>query len=312
MKCLKFFLLSIILISCQNSDQSASPVVVVTGLDGTVYYMPAFTHEQREVLEKNLVAAKADFERDPSEEHYIWLGRRTAYKMELGESIGIFSEGLERYPGSYKLLRHRGHRYISTRQYRKAIDDLTRAAELIQGRPIETEPDGIPNKLNIPLSSTQFNIWYHLGLAHYLLGDYDSAQVAYEACLEFSDNDDLYTATADWLYMTLIKLGKGSEAAALLENIREDMDIVENESYHKRLLLYKGLLSPEDLGVSDTGSEDVSLAIATQGYGLGNWNLMNGDTAKAIEIFNKVKLSPSFTSFGFLAAEAELLRLKKE
>ena len=33
---------------------------------------------------------------------------------------------------------------------------------------LETEPDGIPNKLNMPLSSTQFNVWYDLALAHYL------------------------------------------------------------------------------------------------------------------------------------------------
>ena len=71
--------------------------------------------------------------------------------------------------------RHRGHRYISQRKFDAAIADFNKAAELMQGAPIEMEPDGQPNKINKPLSTTQFNVWYHLGLAHYLKEEFDEA-----------------------------------------------------------------------------------------------------------------------------------------
>ena len=53
-----------------------------------------------------------------------------------------------------------------------AIADLRRASQLVAGKPDEVEPDGAPNKAGIPRSTLQSNIWYHLGLAQYLRGDF--------------------------------------------------------------------------------------------------------------------------------------------
>ena len=63
----------------------------------------------------------------------------------------------------------------------------------------------------------------------------------------------------------------------MLEPIREQMDILENGAYHARLLMYKGLRTPESVLNLNT-ADDVQ--IATQGYGVGNWYLVNGDTRK--------------------------------
>ncbi|MBM3311373.1 MAG: hypothetical protein FJY80_07680, partial [Candidatus Aminicenantes bacterium] len=112
--------------------------------------------------------AEADFARDPSEENTIWLGRRAAYAGRYREAIAVFSEGLARFPNSYRLLRHRGHRYISVRQFVKAAADFEKAAGLARAVALEVEADGVPNKAGVPVSNTQFNIFYHLGLAFYL------------------------------------------------------------------------------------------------------------------------------------------------
>ena len=85
---------------------------------------------------------------------------------------------------------------------------------------------------------------------------------------------------------------------------------IENDSYYKRLKMYQGKLQPEDLLQVDPSANDYDLSLATQGYGVGNWYLYNGDTAKAVEIFEKVTSGKSFSSFGFIAAEAELARMK--
>lgn len=308
---MRFYLFFWILccMSCHQNPADHSSALVLTGLDGTVYYTPDFGEEELKKMIKNLEDAKAQFNANPTEENCIWVGRRLGYLMKLEEAVSHFSDCLKSYPDSWKILRHRGHRYISLRQFKKAIEDLTLAASLSADNPIEIEPDGIPNKINTPLSSVQFNIWYHLGLAHFLSGDFDSAAVAYEECLKYCNNDDLYAATADWLYMTYRRLSQKEKADKLLDKVSPEMNIIENDAYHKRLLLYKGILTPDSPEISLSGENTDALQIATQGFGIGHWYLVNGDTATAKALFQKVKQRKSFTAFGFIAAEVELQRL---
>lgn len=310
----KVFLLLFFASSFSCSVEKKEPSedsIVLTGLDGTQFHAPEISERTRAKLDSSLSVARKNFETDPSEENFIWLGRREAYLYRYQDAIQIFSDGLKKYPESYKLFRHRGHRYITVREFSKAIADLQMAAALMPQQPLEVEPDGQPNKLNIPLSTTQFNVWYHLGLAHYLNGDFESAARAYQKCLEVSNNDDLVCATVDWLYMTYQKLRKTEEAKKTLELIREDMKIIENDSYYLRLQMYKGFLPPDDLLKVSAGHEDIDLALATQGYGVGNWYLSEGDTVRATEIFNQVVTGQHFSAFGFIAAEAELMRNKR-
>ena len=117
---------------------------------------------------------------------------------------------------------------------------------------------------------------------------------------------DLARAQAEYdKDMTLRRLGRDAEARQALDPIRERMDILENDAYHARLLMYRGLRTPESVLNLNT-ADDVQ--IATQGYGVGNWYLVNGDRAKAREIFEKVVAGRAWTAFGFIAAEADLKR----
>ncbi|MEM7370497.1 MAG: tetratricopeptide repeat protein [Bacteroidota bacterium] len=257
-----------------------------------------------------LAIARSNFDNSPSLEHAIWFGRRTAYLSHYQEAIDIFSQAMEKYPDSPELYRHRGHRYISIRKFDEAISDLQRAVTLAEGRPIEIEQDGLPNKLNIPLSSLQFNIWYHLALAQYLQADFAEAATSWEQCMKVSTNPDLLCATTDWLYMTYRRLGREAEAAQLLEGILPDMEIIENNAYHNRLLMYKGMKQPEDLLDFANPDAEERIKIVTQGYGVGNWFLYNGDQAKAFEIFKQVTQSGYWSAFGYIAAEAEVFHLQ--
>ncbi len=303
---LSLFSLLFLVLAC-----SSKPEPVAIGLDGTAYFEPQRSTDQQKKLVSALQEVKGKFEKDPSEENYIWYGRREGYLLHLQKAIDIYTEGLARYPDSYRLYRHRAHRYITIRQFDKAIEDSYKAIALMEGKPVESEPDGVPNKFGIPKSTTQFNVWYHLGLAYYLKGDFNKAAEAYERCMQYSDNDDLLVGTADWLYMTYQKLGKKAEAEQLLDKINPTMSIMENMTYHKRLLMYKGEYQADLLLAFEEAGINREVAIATQGYGVGNWFLIQGDTAKAINIFKEVVANSSFAAFGFIAAEAELMRLKK-
>jgi len=299
--------------SCNDKPQKYTEPELepqVVSLLGITYFEPVRSEEAQKRLENNLTEAKNKFEEEASEMNYIWFGRRTAYLTRYYNAIEIFTEGLEKYPDSYKLLRHRGHRYISVRAFDKAIADLQKAAELMPKDTLEIEPDGIPNKINKPLSSTQFNVWYHLALAHYLKGDFEKANEVYAKCMQTSVNDDLVCATADWQYMSLRRLGQEQKADSVLQLVSANMEIVENDSYHKRLMMYKGNLSADSLLSVSDDNPDQDLAIATQGYGVGNWYLYNGDTAKAIEIYEQVIGGKHWSAFGFIAAEADLYHLE--
>lgn len=255
--------------------------------------------------EQQLAAARAEYERDPQNPAAIlWLGRRTAYLGRYREAIEIFTEGIRRHPNDPRMYRHRGHRLITVRELDLAVADLTRAASLIEGRPDESEPDGLPNARDIPTSTLQSNIWYHLGLAHYLRGDFARALDAYRRCMSVSRNPDGVVSTSHWLYMSLRRLGREREASEVLAAISREMDVIENQSYHRLLLMYRGEITPDHL----LAASESDLDRATIGYGIGNWFLYNGDAARARELFERVTASGEWAAFGYIAAEAELAR----
>lgn len=310
-------LLAFVTAACGGSEPASAPAeappeappaeVEATSLLGTpLVRMTDFPN--REQLEANLAAAEAELAANPdSPDALIWLGRRQAYLWHYRDALETFGRGVERFPEDPRFYRHRGHRHITLRNFDAAVADFEKAASLFAGQPDEIEPDGQPNALNQPRSTLQFNVWYHLGLAYYLKGDFEDALRAYEECMKVSNNDDSIVATSDWYWMTLMRLDRKAEADKILARITPEMDIIENTSYHRRLLMYKGEETPEAL--LDTTTAD-DLTIATQGYGVGNWYLVTGDTAKAREIFERVVSGRSWSAFGFIAAEADLARMR--
>lgn len=237
----------------------------------------------------------------------VWLGRRTAYLGRYREAAAVFSTGVERFPEEPKFLRHRGHRFISLRRFCLAIDDLAKAAALVRGKPDEIEPDGMPNERGVPVSSLHFNIWYHLGLAYYLSGDLEAALEAYRECMAVSEIPDKVVATAHWLYMTLRRLGRVEEAAEALKGIEAGMDIIENQNYYDCLMMYKGERTPEELIEEARGTG--ALGLVTTGYGVACWYLYSGEEDKGVEVLREILASGAWAGFGYIAAEADLLRL---
>ena len=284
-----------------------------TSLLGRPLVSPEPPPERKAAMEKDLADARAVFEKNlTSADAAIWVGRRTAYLGRYREAIQVFSDAIAKHPSDARLYRHRGHRYITVREFDKAIDDLSKAAALVKDKADEVEPDGQPNAKNVPTSTLQTNIYYHLGLAHYLKGDFKAAADAYQRCMALSKNADMQVATAHWRYMTLRRLKRDAEAAKVLESITADMSIIENASYHKLLLMYKGEMDGDSL-LSE--SKKASLDAVTVGYGVANWHLYNGRADRAKEILGEIvkQYEPSqWAGFGYIASEADLARLSRQ
>ena len=269
---------------------------------------PQLSAETQREFEAKLNEARELFDKEPSAERVIWLGRRTAYLGRYKEAIEIFTNGIAKFPADARLYRHRGHRYLTLRCFDRAVEDFEKAAKLVKGKPDEIEPDGLPNARNIPTSTLQSNIWYHLGLAYYLKGDFRRALNAYREAEKVSNNPDMLVATTHWLYMTLRRLKRENEAQQRLLKIKDDLQLIENADYYKLIRVYKGQLKAADL-LAEISKNTDNLSNATLGYGLGNWLLYNGQRAEAEKIFRQITAGNQWASFGYIAAEAELARV---
>jgi len=213
----------------------------------------------------------------------LWMqkGLALSKQMLFREAIEAYSMALSINPFHALTLRHRGHRFISIRMFHEAAADL---------------------ELSSRLDPTNWDTWYHLGLAYYLIHDFERAEAAYKRCLELTRTDDLMVAIVDWYWMTLMRLGKKEEADKLLDLVDEDTDPGENLSYKRRVLMYKGLIKPEEL-IDYEGAEFPDLEIVTQGYGLANYYYLKGEVEKSNEILKQVLERDTFWSaFGYLAA----------
>ncbi|OAN61707.1 hypothetical protein A8B79_04585 [Balneola sp. EhC07] len=257
---------------------------------------------QQELAERIDSLILLERSRDAETEAVIWEARYLGYNGEYRKAVDLLSKRIEQDSKNPALYRHRGHRYISLRAFDDAIKDLEKAAELIKGTEDVVEQDGLPNEMNSPTSSLHTNIWYHLGLAYYLTNDFEKAQKAYVECINASTNDDMMIAALYWYYMSLRRDGQDEFAGKVIDPVRSEMNIIENDSYHKLLLVFKGEFDPNALLDTETDA----LSNATAGYGIGNWHYINGRKDRAMEIWQNVYDAGNWSAFGFIASEAEL------
>ena len=284
-----------------------SGVEAVSLMGDTLRVLP-LASETRERYQRQLADARDAWRRHPTNlDSIIWYGRRLAYLGRYREAIEVYTRGLDQHPEDPWLLRHRGHRWISVREFARAIADLRRAERATRGKPDQIEPDGQPNERNQPIGTLHSNIRYHLGLAHYLRGEWDDALRVYRDELTGDVNDDRRVSVTHWAYLASCRQGRTAEAQRWLVPIRTEMQVIENAAYHRLTLLYKGVLPADSVLGATVGSgiTDVSTA-----YGVGTWHLCRGRRDEAMRIYRAIVATGQWAAFGFIAAEAELRRLR--
>ena len=308
-----FCLLPFLWTACKPTSKSSdelisAPEIVGEAISflGDTLLRPEIEVEKFLQNDSLLEEAKAVFLEDSTDlSAIIWYGRRLAYLHRYKEAIDVFTHGILLHPESPELYRHRGHRFITVRQTQNAIQDLKRGATLAANREMEVEPDGIPNKLDIPLSNLHFNIYYHLGLAYYLQANYAEAITSFQTSMQYANNPDLVVAATYWLYLTYLRTGDQDTAKRLLTNIHPDMEIIENEAYLHQLLLFQ--TGQSELNESDSSPESTSSG--TQQYGISCWHEANGRHSEADSIRSMILAEDGWHYFGYIAAEADAARM---
>lgn len=272
---------------------------------GDTLYTQEIDSDTEQVYRDNLTAADSEYRTDSEDpDNLIWLGRRMAYLGQYREAVEIFTEGVFKHAEDPRMYRHRGHRYLTLRNFDRAAEDFESAVLLMRNMDDEIEPDGLPNELNQPTSTLKSNVWYHLGLANYVQENYDVAIDAYENALELDLTEDMRIAILYWYYMALKRNGNDEKAGKVIADISPDIEIIENEAYLNLLLVFNGIFQPQH--VMETPED--ALQNATLGYGIGNWHYMNGRDERAFNIWQDIYNGGNWPAFGFIAAEAELAR----
>jgi len=233
--------------------------------------------------------ARAALEASPrSITRIIDLGVAQSGARQFREAIATFTRGLQIEPNNALLLRWRGHRYLSVRDFDRAHADLTRGGQI---------------------DPAIYGIWYHLGVVQYLRGDFADAAASFAKAQPIAPDAGELQGSIDWLWMSLSRAGRGDEAKAMLDrklDQRADFKPVIN-AYTRRLQLYRGEIVP---GAVVTNADTDEVQIATLAYGLGNWYLVRGDKAEARKWFERSVQSGGWPGFGFIVAEEELRRLR--
>ena len=261
-----------------------------TAAQSVQYRSPAGV-EYRSLPDTDAVkSARAAHDADPkSITKIIELGVAQSGARQFREAIATFTRGLETEPNNALLLRWRGHRYLSVREFDRAFADLSRGSKL---------------------DASIYGNWYHLGIVQFLRGDFADAAASFAKAQPIAPDAGELQGSVDWLWMSLSRAGRGAEAKSMLDRMldrRPDLKPVTN-AYTRRLQLYRGEIGP-DAVVTAADTDEVQ--IATLAYGLGNWHLVRGDKAQARKWFERsIQASGGWPGFGFIVSEVELRRLR--
>jgi tetratricopeptide (TPR) repeat protein len=250
-------------------------------LQAVEYKSPAGVEYRAQRDTGAIARAESALAADPRNvDRIIALGVAQSGVRQYREAITTFTRGLAIAPTNAVLFRWRGHRYLSTRQFERALADLTRGAEL---------------------DSTIYGIWYHLGIVKFARRDFAGAVEAFSRALPIAPDSGERAGSTDWLWMSLSRAGRPAEAQALLDR-KPDVTPGGN-AYDQRLRLYRGQVSPDSVF---TPADTSDIAIATLSYGVGNWYLVRGDTVQARQWFERSVASGGWPAFGFIVSELEL------
>ncbi len=240
-----------------------------------------------------------------SEDDYIEIGKQLVTKAKYEETVGNFSEGLVRFPNSFKLLRYRGHRYLTLRKLDLVVKDLLKARELIKSQPDVWEVDAKGK----PTDTYQHQIEYHLGVYYFVKKDYKNAVNAFEQSLKQAHEANEIVGTTDWLYNAYMRNGQKAEAEKLLSSFTPDAKADKEQAYFRRILLYKGVAKPSEILDESKSPDQWNIQETTRAYGLANWYGWQGDTKKAQELYSKIlNATNSWPAFAYLASEVEVMK----
>ena len=288
-----------------GDDDTAQPAAESRSIEGTSFagtplYRNAVDDERLAELEALMQPLEA--KGTLTEDEYIELGRLYIGANRFRDAVDLYTRGLGAHPDSFKLRRHRGHRYINLRELDNAIVDLEEAVELIgseHGDVFEYNQSGEAT------ATYEHWTWYHIGLYHYLNENWTEAAAAYQKCVDTATSNPVLVGATDWLYNALRKGGAHDDAEAAIAAIPADLETNREHPYFKRVMVYKGELNPVDVIDIDKPAAEWNGFDITAGYGVANWYAFNGDAETSRTIHEKILKTPYWNSWAYVVTDRE-------
>jgi len=265
------------------------PLLEVTSPLGTKFYSKPDEKGVVAAAEKALAA-------DPKNVKLLLkLAQAQNSVQQIKEAVQTCTRALALEPENAEVLVERGHRQLPLRQFARARDDLKRAAAL---------------------DPTISDAYYHLGLANYFLGDFGPAADAFCKGTALAKDQDSMVNFTNWCYAASRRAGRKEEAAAALAKVGPDMKSNEGHTqfYFNLVRLFQGSRTEAEIAPPPPtpGDDESELIFDTVGYGIGNWHLYNGDSAKATDYFQRIVKGHVWYTWGFIGSATELARMGKK
>ncbi|MES3035359.1 MAG: tetratricopeptide repeat protein [Gemmatimonadota bacterium] len=260
----------------------------VAGAQSVQYRSPAGVEYRAQADTGPIARAQAALDADPRNvPKHIALAVAQSGARQFREAIATLTRGLAIAPNDPMLLRWRGHRYLSVREFDLARADLTRG---------------------LALDSTNYGILFHLGVLRFVEGDFGAAAELFAKAQPRAPDGGERAGSTDWLWMSLARAGRLPEATAMLARRPDSLPAPPGYAYVTRLRLYRGELTPQTLFAP---GDTADVQVATLNYGLGNWFMARRDTVQARAAWQRAVASGGWPGFGFIVSEAELKRLRQ-
>ena len=238
------------------------------------------------------------------------LAIRTAEIGRFRDAIELYSQIINANPATVRLYRRRGELLLRIRELRLAIGDLRHATK---GGLVATETEREFNEVGTSGGYVETTVLYSsfhfLGMALYLDGQFREARSVWQESLKRAATADELIHSALWLFFATRRAGLAAEARALLASLPDSVDVNISFAEHDLLRSYKGDLSLKELPFDmdgPLGTPDDAL----YGYGVGQTLLLLNRQEEAALMFRRVLATRDWSSLPYLAAEADLARMK--
>ena len=215
-------------------------------------------------------------------ETLLELADALCWQLRFREAIDALTQAVKLEPERMEAYRKRGPKYLDTLQFERALADYTRC-EQADGVSIESR--------------------YRIGMAQYMLQNYDAATAAFAGSLAIApQDDDMYIADVYWLVLSQLCAEKADEAQKTLQqHYRPDMYVGHHTAYEKAMRAAAGYASMDILAELDAEPDDLQYAMTA--YGLCVLLQAHDEKEKADALREKLLKRDGFWfCFSYLAA----------